>query len=69
MAFNRGLNGVVFPDVCRDCKPPKRNAYCHMECWAYLKAKEEFDKEANAERAARKAAMESEIVAFLLKRG
>ena len=69
-SWNRGITGgVQFQGPCRDCKPPKRTPYCHADCQDYLDAKAKFDIEANAERAARKAARESESVAFLMKRG
>ena len=68
-AWNRGINGVKFPDVCMHCKPPKRNQDCHASCPDYLKAKAEFDVEADAERAARKAHNDSVSVAFLMKKG
>ena len=69
MAFNRGLDKINFPEVCRDCRPPKRSSHCHASCKDYLDAKAKFDAEAGAIRAARKAAREAERAAFLLKRG
>ena len=68
-AWNRGLNGVSFPDVCRYCKPPRRTADCHTYCQDYLKAKAAFDVEADAERAARKAHQDSLRASFLMKKG
>ena len=67
--WNRGINGARFPNCCKDCKPPKRNPHCHSYCAEYLTAKAKFDIEADAERAARKAAQESKDAAFLMKRG
>lgn len=29
-----------FPSCCIDCRPPKRNGYCHSYCKEYLEAKE-----------------------------
>lgn len=30
---------IVFPDVCKDCVPPKRNPHCHGTCKEYKDAK------------------------------
>lgn len=30
-------------DCCADCKPPKRNGYCHTNCPEYLKQRAELD--------------------------
>lgn len=35
---------ALFPDVCRGCKPPKRQVGCHSTCPEYLAAKEEHEK-------------------------
>ena len=66
--WNRGINGVRFPDVCKDCKPPKRSSTCHGTCQEYKDAKAEFEVEANKEREARKAVSDSVGVTFLLKK-
>ena len=34
-----------FPDVCADCKPPKRSVTCHSTCEEYLSAKSKYDAE------------------------
>ena len=67
--WNKGINGVTFPSVCRDCKPPRRRVNCHAGCRDYLDAKAAYDKLAEAERAARRAQHEAERAAFLMKKG
>lgn len=39
------LSPIASPDCCKDCKPPKRNPYCHSECPEYLEARQEREKE------------------------
>lgn len=67
--WNSSINGVRFPDCCRECKPPKRHLHCHASCETYLQAKAKFDVEADAERAARRAAAEAKRAEFLMKKG
>ncbi len=39
------LSPIVFSSCCIDCKPPKRNPYCHSECPEYLKERQNREKE------------------------
>lgn len=66
--WNRGINGVRFPDCCKDCRPPKRSINCHANCKDYLDAKAEHEVEANAERETRKAAADADNAVYILRR-
>lgn len=60
---------VRFPDICKDCTPPRRNAHCHATCPEYLAAKEEHERKAKEDRKRRNAERDADAVAFSLSKG
>lgn len=57
-----------FPDVCKYCKPPKRNQNCHATCKEYKDAKAEHEVLADQERQAKRASVDAALATFKLKR-
>lgn len=59
---------AYFPDVCKDCKPPKRKLNCHSTCKDYLDAKAEHAANTIKERKAKMAAQDADSATYILKR-
>ena len=68
MSWNYGLGNVAFPDVCLDCKPPKRHMNCHADCKDYLDAKAEHEVKAEAALKAKQAERDAIGATYRLKR-
>lgn len=62
------LNGIGFPHCCRECKPPKRNSYCHAKCEEYLTAKGDHEAKKAQIRQQNKEAYDAAMAVFTLKR-
>ena len=62
------MSGVAFPDVCRDCKPPKRHINCHADCKDYLDARAKHAAEVDVVWKAKKAESEAVSAVYILKR-
>ena len=46
--FNRQERGGV--QCCRFCGPPRRQVGCHVTCEDYIKAKQEYEEQRDAQR-------------------
>lgn len=70
MAYNAelSLNGVCFPDCCRKCKPPKRQAGCHAKCGDYITAKDSHEAKKAQIRQRKKTDYDAAMAVFTLKR-
>ena len=67
--LRKGISVVLFPDVCKDCKPPKRSAYCHADCPDYTGAKDEHAIKVEKERKAKKAENDADAVTYMMTKG
>lgn len=59
---------IPFPDVCRDCIPPRRCLNCHSCCPDYLEAKAKHDAEAAEDYRRRQQERDADAAAFKLRR-
>ena len=60
---------ILFPDVCKNCRSPKRTLHCHAHCRDYLGAKDEHAVKVDEERRAKKAQDDADSVVYLMTKG
>jgi len=60
---------ILFPDVCKDCRPPKRSVHCHAHCPDYLSAKDDHAVRAQEERKAKKAENDADSAVYIMTKG